>query len=88
VSTAGVIFKLEGLDQLKKPMTSSEKEPVTFRLVASCPNQLRYRVPLITIIIIIVIINIISIILKYPVDELLICIIQIIANLDLPKNCP
>jgi hypothetical protein len=35
---------LEGLDQLKNAMTSSGIEPATFRLVAYCINQLRYRV--------------------------------------------
>jgi hypothetical protein len=37
--------RLEGLGQLKNPMNSSEIEPATFRLVALCLNQLRYRVP-------------------------------------------
>jgi hypothetical protein len=38
------IVRLEGLGQLKNPMTSSEIEPATFRLVAYCLNQLRYHV--------------------------------------------
>jgi hypothetical protein len=37
---------LEGLGQLKNLMTSSGVEPATFRLVAQCPNQLRYGVSL------------------------------------------
>jgi hypothetical protein len=37
--------RLEGLGQLKNPMTSSGIEPATFWLVAECLNQLRYRVP-------------------------------------------
>jgi uncharacterized protein (DUF488 family) len=37
-------MRLEGLDQLKNPMNSSKLEPATFRLVAQCINQLRYRV--------------------------------------------
>jgi hypothetical protein len=36
--------RLEGLGQLKNPVTSSAFETVTFRLVALCLNQLRYRV--------------------------------------------
>jgi hypothetical protein len=40
-----VIVRLEGLGQLKNPMTSLGFEPATFRLVALCLNQLRYRVP-------------------------------------------
>jgi hypothetical protein len=36
---------LEGLGQLKNAMISSEIEPETFRIVASCLNQLRYCVP-------------------------------------------
>jgi hypothetical protein len=36
---------LEGSGQLKNPMTSLGIEPATFRLVAECLNQLRYRVP-------------------------------------------
>jgi hypothetical protein len=39
------IVRLEGLGQLKNPVTSSGNEPATFRLVTYCPNQLRYRVP-------------------------------------------
>jgi hypothetical protein len=37
-------MRLEGLGELKNPMTSII-EPVTFRLVAYCLNQPRYRVP-------------------------------------------
>jgi hypothetical protein len=37
------IVRLEGLGQLKNPMTPSEIEPATFWLVAQCLNQLRYR---------------------------------------------
>jgi hypothetical protein len=39
------IVRLQGLGQLKNPMTSSEIEHATFRLVAQCLKQLRYRVP-------------------------------------------
>jgi hypothetical protein len=39
------IVRLEGLHQLKNPMTSSGMETATFRLVAWRRNQLRYRVP-------------------------------------------
>jgi hypothetical protein len=39
------IVRLEGLGQLKNPMTSSGFEPATFRLAAYCLNQLYYRVP-------------------------------------------
>jgi hypothetical protein len=42
-------MRLVGLDQLKNPVTSSRIEPATFRLVAQCLNQLRYRVPPYTI---------------------------------------
>jgi hypothetical protein len=35
--------RLEGLGQLKK--SNDGIEPATFRLVAWCLNQLRYRVP-------------------------------------------
>jgi hypothetical protein len=35
--------RLEGLSQMKNPMTSGIK-PATFRLAAQCVNQLRYRV--------------------------------------------
>jgi hypothetical protein len=38
-------MRLEGLGQLKNPMNSSEIELATFRLVAQCLTQLRYRVP-------------------------------------------
>jgi hypothetical protein len=40
--------RLEGLGQLKNPMTSSGIEPATFRLEAQSLNQLRYRVPMST----------------------------------------
>jgi hypothetical protein len=39
------MVRLEGLGQLKNPMTSSGIESATFRLVAECHNQLRYCVP-------------------------------------------
>jgi hypothetical protein len=38
--------RLEGLGQLKNPMTSSGIETATFRFVALGLNQLRYHVPL------------------------------------------
>jgi hypothetical protein len=37
-------MRLEGLGQLKNPMTSSGIKPATFRLAALCLNQLSYRV--------------------------------------------
>jgi hypothetical protein len=36
-------MRLEGSDQLKNPVSSSGIQPATFRLVAQCLNQLRYR---------------------------------------------
>jgi hypothetical protein len=39
-------MRLEGLGQLENPMTSSGIEPATFRFVAYCLDQLRYRVNL------------------------------------------
>jgi hypothetical protein len=39
------IVRLEGLDQLKYPVTSSGIEPVNFRLEAQSLNLLRYRAP-------------------------------------------
>jgi hypothetical protein len=41
--------RLEGLDQLKNPMTSSGVEPATFRLVALSLSQLRYRMRLVNL---------------------------------------
>jgi hypothetical protein len=37
-------MRLEGLGQLKKPVTSAGIEPATFRLVAQWLNQLLHRV--------------------------------------------
>jgi hypothetical protein len=38
-------MRLEGLGQLKNPMTSSAIELMALWFVAYCLNQLRYRVP-------------------------------------------
>jgi hypothetical protein len=40
--TSGAIVWLEGLGQLKNPVTASGIELATFQLVAHCLNQLRY----------------------------------------------
>jgi hypothetical protein len=37
--------QVESLGQLKNPMASPRIETASFRLVAECLNQLRYRVP-------------------------------------------
>jgi hypothetical protein len=39
------IVRLEGLGQLKNPMTSSGIQPATLRIVAECLNQLGYLLP-------------------------------------------
>jgi hypothetical protein len=46
VIEAETIVRLEGLDQLKNPMTSSGIEPSAFWLVAQCLNQLRVSIVL------------------------------------------
>jgi hypothetical protein len=38
------MVRLEGLGKMKNSMTSSSLEPVTFRPVEQCLNQLGYRV--------------------------------------------
>jgi hypothetical protein len=40
------IVRLEGLGQLRNPVTSSGMKPATFRSIAERLNQLRYHVPL------------------------------------------
>jgi hypothetical protein len=45
-STPSAIVQLEGLGKMKNPVTSSGTESATFRLVAYCLKQLRYRLPL------------------------------------------
>jgi hypothetical protein len=39
------VARLEGLGELKNPMSASGIEPAACRLVAYCLNQLRYSVP-------------------------------------------
>jgi hypothetical protein len=41
---SGATVRLEGLDQLKNPMTSSGIEPMTFLLEVQCFNQLCYHI--------------------------------------------
>jgi hypothetical protein len=48
---------VERLDQFKNPITSSEFELATFRSVAQCLNQLRYRVGVRNEILIIILTN-------------------------------
>jgi hypothetical protein len=40
------VIQLEGLGQLKNPMTPLGIKPITFQLVAQCLNQLLYSAPL------------------------------------------
>jgi hypothetical protein len=44
-------MRLEGLGQLKNPMTSSGIETLAIQFVAQCLNQLRYRVPRVTLVV-------------------------------------
>jgi hypothetical protein len=51
------IVRLEGLGQLKDPITSPGIEPATFRLVALCLNQLCYSVsPLLLLLLLVVVV--------------------------------
>jgi hypothetical protein len=47
--------RLEGIGQLKNPITSSGIELLNFRLVAWCLNQLRYREPPVIVVLAVVV---------------------------------